>query len=59
MDSNQPDEKTLAMLMVIADMVNYSGPGVDTLTSKYERAMEQIRWKRSGAPQMPGRSPYR
>jgi hypothetical protein len=45
MDSEKPDDKTLATLMVIAGMLNYSN-GVDHLTTMYERAMKQIRDKR-------------
>ena len=60
MDSNQPDEKTLAMLMVIAGMIKGSNPGTgaDHLTTMYERAIDDIRWRKAGAPQTPSNSSY-
>jgi hypothetical protein len=49
METEKPDDKTLAMLMVIAGMLRHTN-GVDHLTTMYERAMKQIRDKQlSGA----------
>jgi hypothetical protein len=50
--ANEPDEKTLALLMVIAEMLEFKS-GADGLSTKYERAIDNIRWKKSGAPQTP------
>jgi folylpolyglutamate synthase/dihydropteroate synthase len=52
-DSNQPDDKTLALLMVVAGIIKDKdhSSGVNHLTTMYERAIEEIRWRRAGAPQ--------
>jgi hypothetical protein len=47
---DEPDEKTLAVLMVIAEMLEFK-TGADDLATKYERAIENIRWKKRGSPQ--------
>ena len=61
MESNQPDEKTLAMLMVIAGLIRNTnaGTGADSLSNQYERAIENIRLRKYGAKQSLPRSPNR
>jgi hypothetical protein len=55
-EANEPDEKTLALLMVIADMLDYK-TGADDLATKYERAIDNVRWKKAGSPQQLRDSP--
>lgn len=49
-EPNEPDEKSLAVLMVIAEMLEFK-TGADDLATRYERAIENIRWKKAGSPQ--------
>jgi hypothetical protein len=55
-EANEPDEKTLALLLVIAEMLDYK-TGPDGLATKYQRAIDNIRWKKAGSSQQLRGSP--
>jgi len=37
-----PDDKTLAMILAICDLVKHNGSGVATAVEAYERAMKDV-----------------
>jgi hypothetical protein len=54
-DANEPDERTLAMLVVIGGIMKDKehANGAEYLATMYQRAIEDIRWRKTGAPQAP------
>jgi len=44
-----PDDKTLATILAICDLIKHNGNGVETAVEAYERAMKEvIEYRRSG-----------